>query len=84
MNLRSAELGQHSGAVVIHHPGAHEAGCDAQVVVHRADGPQQGRLHILGEEHVHARGVARGGEVQGVHSAAGREAGAGDVCGHPA
>ena len=72
MDLCPAELGQHG-----HHPGAHEAGCDAQVVVHRADGPQQGRLHVLGEEGVHSRGVARGGEVQGVHGAAGHGRGAG-------
>ena len=31
---------EHRGAVVIHHPGADEVGCNAQVIVHRADGPQ--------------------------------------------
>ena len=33
---------------------------------------------------VKTRGVPRGGKVQGVYGAAGREAGAGDVCRHPA
>ena len=84
MDLHPAELRKHRGAVIIHHPRTHQPGCDAQVIVHRTDGPQQGRLHILSEERIHSRGVARGGEVQSVHGAAGREAGAGDVCGHPA
>ena len=58
-------------------------GCNAQAIVHRTDGPQQGRLHILSEERIHSRGVARGGEIQGVHGAAGREAGAGYVGRNP-
>ena len=54
------------------------------MVVHRADRPQQRRLHVLREQRVDARGVPRGREIQRVHEAAGREAGAADVRGHAA
>ena len=50
---------------------------DAQVIVHRTDGPQQGRLHMLSEERIHSRGAVRDGEIRGVHGAAGCKAGAG-------
>ena len=83
VDLRSAELGQRSAAVVIHHPGAHEPGSDPEVVVHCADGSQQGRLRILSEERIHAGGVARGSKIQSVHRTAGCEAGAGYVGRNP-
>ena len=48
-----------------------------------AHGPDDGRLHVRGEQRVRASNVACGGEVQGVDEA-GREAIAADVAGHAA
>ena len=56
VDLRPTKLCQYCGAVIIYYPGTHKPGC--KVIVHRADGPQQGRLYILSEERIHSRGVA--------------------------
>ena len=79
-----AELRQLGHAVGGHKTDAHDPCRDGEVIVHRADGPQYRGLHVLREQSIHSRSVPGRREVERAHEAAGREAGAADVCGHPA
>ena len=67
-----------------HKTDAHDPSRDGEVIVHRADRPQYRGLRVLREQGIHSRGVPGRREVERAHEAAGREAGAADVCGHPA
>ena len=61
-----------------------EADAGEPEVAAAADGPENGRLDVRGEDGVGPGGVAGGREVEGLDKAAGREAVAADVAGHAA